>query len=570
MRAGLNQYPPMAGVPRAARGASPRRSRRSTATRYDPATEITITAGATQAILTAMLAFVHPGDEVIVLDPCYDSYEPNIELAGGVAVHVPLVAGTFAPDFERIAAALDPRTRAIIINSPHNPSGTVWTRRGHGAAWPSCCDRPTSSSSATRSTSTWSTTARAPERGAIPRTGRAQRRDLELRQDLSRHRLEGRLRGRAGGAERRVPQGAPVQRLHRQHADAARPGRATWPMPSHHLGLPAFYQRKRDLFRAGLERTRLRTLPCAGHLLPVRRLLRRQRAAGGRLLPLADGRNRRRGDPARRRSTPTASTSASRASASPRRTRRWRWPSTGWRSSDSSSGAGTRDVEVERCGSADRAAFELCECDGVGELDGQRARRSAHRRAAAAGRARRRVARRCRPDRARSRRGTAGRGRREGRGVSAVGSRRKEPGLERLASHQRRRPRATCSSAKVCGYCVERAADHRWAVPGRRRCAEAVVEGFADRSVAQPVAAAPMDLEQLQVGQRAAGAVALRCASQQGDRRLVLAEDDEELGLLLEIDQGFHRRCGEAASSMPTSRCGPYRRPSAVSSAPQA
>src|SRR6195952_6177641 len=92
---------------------------------YDPASEITVTAGATQAILTIILAIVHPGDEVIVLDPCYDSYEPNIELAGGVAVHVPLTPGTFEPDFGLIAAALTTRTRAIIINSPHNPSATI-------------------------------------------------------------------------------------------------------------------------------------------------------------------------------------------------------------------------------------------------------------------------------------------------------------------------------------------------------------------------------------------------------------------------------------------------------------
>src|SRR5262249_34560790 len=95
--------------------------------RYDPATEITITAGATQAILTAILAIVHPGDEVIVLDPCYDSYEPNIVLAGGRAGHAPLTPRTFPPDFERIAAALTPRTRAIIVNTPHNPSATVWS-----------------------------------------------------------------------------------------------------------------------------------------------------------------------------------------------------------------------------------------------------------------------------------------------------------------------------------------------------------------------------------------------------------------------------------------------------------
>jgi methionine transaminase len=95
--------------------------------RCDPNTEITVTAGATQAILTAILAVVHPGDEVIVLEPCYDSYVPNIELAGGKVVRVPLVPGSFRPDFDAIAAAITPRTRALMINSPHNPSGQVWT-----------------------------------------------------------------------------------------------------------------------------------------------------------------------------------------------------------------------------------------------------------------------------------------------------------------------------------------------------------------------------------------------------------------------------------------------------------
>ena len=97
------------------------------ARRYDAASEITITAGATQAIITAILAIVHAGDEVIVLDPCYDSYVPNIELAGGVPVRVPLTPGTFRPDFAKIAAAITPRTRLLIINSPHNPSATIWT-----------------------------------------------------------------------------------------------------------------------------------------------------------------------------------------------------------------------------------------------------------------------------------------------------------------------------------------------------------------------------------------------------------------------------------------------------------
>ncbi|MEO6625071.1 MAG: pyridoxal phosphate-dependent aminotransferase [Burkholderiaceae bacterium] len=130
MERGLNQYPPMTGVPVL---------REAIATKlqawhgpfggraYDANAEITITAGATQAIITIILAIVHPGDEVIVLEPCYDSYVPNIELAGGTPVRVPLKPGSFRPDFNKISAAITSRTRAILVNSPHNPSATVWT-----------------------------------------------------------------------------------------------------------------------------------------------------------------------------------------------------------------------------------------------------------------------------------------------------------------------------------------------------------------------------------------------------------------------------------------------------------
>ena len=125
MTQGLNQYPPMTGVP-ALRQAIAKKIIALHGRSYDPDSEITITAGATQAILTVILAVVHPGDEVIVLEPCYDSYIPNVELAGGKVVRVPLIPGTFRPDFDKISAAITPRTRAIIINSPHNPSATVW------------------------------------------------------------------------------------------------------------------------------------------------------------------------------------------------------------------------------------------------------------------------------------------------------------------------------------------------------------------------------------------------------------------------------------------------------------
>ena len=127
MREGLNQYPPMAGVA-ALREAVAAKVSTLYGHHYDAAAEITITAGATQAIMTAVLCCVHPGDDVIVLEPCYDSYAPSIQLAGGRVVRVPLTPGSFRPDFAKIAAALNAKTRLVIINSPHNPSATVWTR----------------------------------------------------------------------------------------------------------------------------------------------------------------------------------------------------------------------------------------------------------------------------------------------------------------------------------------------------------------------------------------------------------------------------------------------------------
>jgi methionine aminotransferase len=126
MREGLNQYPPMAGV-LPLREAVAAKVLSLYGQAYDPEREVTITAGATQAILTALLCCVHPGDEVIVLEPCYDSYAPNIELAGAQTVRVPLTAGGFRPDFAAIAAAITPRTRAMLVNSPHNPTATVWS-----------------------------------------------------------------------------------------------------------------------------------------------------------------------------------------------------------------------------------------------------------------------------------------------------------------------------------------------------------------------------------------------------------------------------------------------------------
>ena len=125
--AGHNQYAPMTGLPalreQVASKVAARYGRQVSAD-----TDVTITPGATQAIFCAIHAVVRPGDEVIVFDPCYDSYEPSVELAGGVCVHQALSLPGFSIDWQKLADAINPRTRMIVLNTPHNPSGTLIER----------------------------------------------------------------------------------------------------------------------------------------------------------------------------------------------------------------------------------------------------------------------------------------------------------------------------------------------------------------------------------------------------------------------------------------------------------
>ena len=262
MARGLNQYPPMTGVAEL-REAVATKIRAIYAYEYRAASEITITAGATQAIITAILAVVHPGDEVIVLEPCYDSYVPNIELAGGVVVRVPLTPGTFRPDFSKIAAAITPKTRAIIVNSPHNPSGTVWTREDmlalqdilaatnvllisdevyehmvfdgqqhqSAARFPGLAARAFVVSSFGK---TYHVTGWKVGYVAAPATLTAEFRKVHQFNVFTVN--------------------TPVQYGLAAYMADAKP----------YLELPAFYQRKRDLFREGLKRTKFKLLPSEG------------------------------------------------------------------------------------------------------------------------------------------------------------------------------------------------------------------------------------------------------------------------------------------------------------------
>ena len=127
MRAGANQYAPMPGS-LALREAVAAQVFASHGRRVCPESEVTVTAGGTEAIFCAVQAVVHAGDEVILFDPAYDSYEPAVRLAGGVAVRVPLCRPHFDVDWERVRSVAGPRTRLVIVNTPHNPSGAVFAR----------------------------------------------------------------------------------------------------------------------------------------------------------------------------------------------------------------------------------------------------------------------------------------------------------------------------------------------------------------------------------------------------------------------------------------------------------
>ena len=127
LKSGKNQYPPMIGVPEL-RQAIAGKLKSMSDIEVDPESGITITSGATEALFCAIHAVVRPGDEVIVFDPAYDSYDPAVSLAGGKTIHLPLTLPDYRIDWAALEAALNRKTRLVIINSPHNPTGTILTR----------------------------------------------------------------------------------------------------------------------------------------------------------------------------------------------------------------------------------------------------------------------------------------------------------------------------------------------------------------------------------------------------------------------------------------------------------
>jgi methionine aminotransferase len=268
MNSGKNQYAPGIGWP-SLRQQIARKTEALYGRKVDADQEVTVTSGATEALFAAIASVVRLGDEVIVLDPCYDSYEPAIELNGGVAVHVALNPQDFTPDWDRIRAAITPRTRMIIVNSPHNPCGSVFTAADLDAL-----------ASITRDTGIFVLSDEVYEHIVF---------DGALHQSVLRHpELAARsfvvssfgktfhctgwkigycVAPRALSAEFRkvhqyltfctfTPAQIALAEVLEKH-------------PEHYLELPAFYQARREFFRGLLEGTKFRLLPVGGAYFQV-------------------------------------------------------------------------------------------------------------------------------------------------------------------------------------------------------------------------------------------------------------------------------------------------------------
>ena len=264
MREGLNQYPPMTGVP-ALREAVAAKIDALYGRSYDPDTEITITAGATQAILTAVLCCVHPGDEVIVLEPCYDSYAPNIELAGGRVVRVAADArAASGPTSTRIARGDHAAHARDHDQLAAQPERDRLDARPRCSSWPTCWRRPRSLLISDEvyehmvfdgdaHVSAASIPALAARAFVVSSFGKT-------------YHVTG---WKVGYVVAPAPLSAEFRKVHQFNVFTVNTpmqhGLARYMAePRHYLDLPAFYQHKRDLFRAGLADTPLRLLPSEG------------------------------------------------------------------------------------------------------------------------------------------------------------------------------------------------------------------------------------------------------------------------------------------------------------------
>jgi len=262
MRAGRNQYAPMAGVP-VLRERLAQKTANQYGVSYNPDTEVTIVSGATEAIFAAVTAVVQPGDEVIVFEPAYDSYVPAIELNGGVPVYVTLTPPDYAVDWSVVESVITERTRLIMVNTPHNPTGRCWKR-----------DDLDQLARLVQNRDIWLVSDEVYEHILF---------DGRTHQSLMTHPV---LRERTfvvgsfgktfhitgwkiGYCLAPAPLTAAFRKIH-QYVTFSTVTPMQYALadylsePAHYLDLPAFYQQKRDLFLAGLAGSRFRFTPAEG------------------------------------------------------------------------------------------------------------------------------------------------------------------------------------------------------------------------------------------------------------------------------------------------------------------
>ncbi len=261
MRAGHNQYAPMPGLP-ALREVLTEKVARLYGHAYDRETEITVTAGATQAIFTALAAVVRPGDEVIIVDPAYDCYAPTVELFGGKPVHVRLAAD-MCFDADAVQAAITPRTRLLMINTPHNPAGTIL----RDADMRRIADMLRGTEILLLSDEVYEHLIfdGEPHASAIRYPELRERAFVVFSFGKVFH-ATGWKMGYAFAPEQLM---AEFRKVHQFNVFSV-----NTPMqqalavylqhPAHYEALPAFYQAKRDRFAAGMQASRFKLLPCAG------------------------------------------------------------------------------------------------------------------------------------------------------------------------------------------------------------------------------------------------------------------------------------------------------------------
>jgi methionine aminotransferase len=264
MKNGLNQYPPMTGIA-PLRESIAKKIAALYQHAYNPATEITITAGATQALTTAILCCVHPGDEVIIIEPAYDSYVPAITLAGGtpVAVQMTVSATGYVVPWDEVAAAVTKKTRLIVVNSPHNPTGSVL----HQADLEALEGIVRDSGILILSDEVYEHMVYDGMRHeSICRYPALAARAFVVSSFGKTYHVTG---WKIGYVAAPAALSAEFRKTHQYNVFAVNSsmqhGLAAYMAdPSPYLNLPDFYQRKRDFFRAGLAKSRFKLLPADG------------------------------------------------------------------------------------------------------------------------------------------------------------------------------------------------------------------------------------------------------------------------------------------------------------------